>query len=174
MLERGLFLLTAGVGAGKTSMTIAVVEELAEEFSDELAAAAKKGHNAFDVATFYGGGGNDDLDAKGRIMSRISCMRMLLSHPDQLITSGEAYLADMDRHASSSVNRVTGWHHGVTTASSQLLVNLAQSTTCCWDADLTVTCGPTHRVRLRPPALPRLICDVARRPRRDCVSCFVM
>ena len=36
MVDRGLFLLTAGVGTGKTPMTIAAVEELHEEFGDDL------------------------------------------------------------------------------------------------------------------------------------------
>lgn len=71
---------------------------MSPDLQDELADAMRKSHSAFDVATFYGGGDDGDGDTKGRIMSRISCMRMLLSHPDQLVASGQSWLDAAEVH----------------------------------------------------------------------------
>jgi len=71
MVDRGLFLLTAGVGCGKTVVTIAAVEELAEEFGESFA---------------------------GVVVCAGSIRRMLLSHPDQLVASGQTWLDAAEVH----------------------------------------------------------------------------
>jgi SNF2 family DNA or RNA helicase len=66
-------------------------EVMSPSLQEELTEAASKSRGSFDVSALYAGGGDDDKSATGRIMSRISCMRMLLSHPAQLIESAHKY-----------------------------------------------------------------------------------
>lgn len=68
-------------------------EVMSPSLQAELADAASKQRGSFDVSALYAGGGEDNT-ATGRIMSRISCMRMLLSHPDQLVASAHKYLEE--------------------------------------------------------------------------------
>lgn len=67
-------------------------EVMSPDLQAELAEAAKSTRGGFDLFAHYAGD-NSDAEAQGRIMSKISCMRMLLAHPDQLINSGQEWLA---------------------------------------------------------------------------------
>jgi len=69
--------------------------------SDLLAAldrAAASGTNGFDLAAHYGRGSNQDQTLKGEVMARLTCMRMLASHPQLLLNSA----ADFDDDATKS------------------------------------------------------------------------
>lgn len=70
-------------------------EVMSPDLQAELEAAVKKSRGGFDLFAHYAGD-SSDAETQGRIMSKISCMRMLLAHPDQLITSGEDYLAALE------------------------------------------------------------------------------
>jgi SNF2 family DNA or RNA helicase len=67
-------------------------EVMSPALRDELAEASKKTRGGFDLFAHYAGD-SGDATAQGRIMSKISCMRMLLAHPDQLINSAYEWLA---------------------------------------------------------------------------------
>lgn len=67
-------------------------QEIAADLLEELANAARTKTN-FNVLALYRG----DADAgemQGRIMARISCLRMLCNHPQLLVQSGKDYLAE--------------------------------------------------------------------------------
>jgi SNF2 family DNA or RNA helicase len=72
-----------------------VYNRIAADLLADLADLAKKKRGSFDLLKHYAGG-SADAEAQGRVMSKISCARMLLTHPDQLIGSGELYLAARD------------------------------------------------------------------------------
>lgn len=69
-----------------------VYERMSKDLRVDLAEAAKKVSGTFDLMKHYAGN-SDQADAQGRIMSKISCIRMLCAHPGQLINSGEEYQA---------------------------------------------------------------------------------
>lgn len=69
-----------------------VYHRMSDDLLAELAEAAKKVRGSFDLFAHYAGDSAEG-QTQGRIMSRISCMRMLCAHPSQLVESGEQYLA---------------------------------------------------------------------------------
>lgn len=64
---------------------------MADDLLEELAEAAKQSRGGFDLFAHYAGD-SDAGETQGRIMSKISCIRMLCAHPDQLISSAQEYL----------------------------------------------------------------------------------
>ena len=59
---------------------------------DVLAEAAAQGHSKFDLASHYGYSDNPEENRlKGLIMSRITCMRLLASHPKLLLKSADDF-----------------------------------------------------------------------------------
>lgn len=67
---------------------------MADDLIAELAAAAKMQRGGFDLHAHYAGDSHE-AEVQGKIMSRITCMRMLCAHPDQLIGSAEEYAAQV-------------------------------------------------------------------------------
>lgn len=65
---------------------------IAKDLARELAQAVGS-HGSFDLLSHYSGEGAspDELAARGRIMSRLTCLRMLCDHPDLLRISAEHY-----------------------------------------------------------------------------------
>lgn len=70
----------------------AVYARMSRDLQNDLEELKKRKRGGFDLLKHYAGG-SDDGEAQGRVMSKISCMRMLCAHPDQLIGSAEQYLA---------------------------------------------------------------------------------
>lgn len=68
-----------------------VYDLMSADLEEELAEAAKKARGGFSLEKHYAGG-SQDAETQGRIMSKISCIRMLCAHPDQLIDSGAEFL----------------------------------------------------------------------------------
>lgn len=70
----------------------AVYRVMSADLQNELALAQKlaKG-KSFDLFAHYAGDSQAG-ETQGRIMSKISCIRMLCAHPDQLINSGQEYI----------------------------------------------------------------------------------
>jgi SNF2 family DNA or RNA helicase len=66
-------------------------ERIRHDLLAELETAMR--FSAWDVMSHYGGGEADgsDLQARGRIMSRLTCLRMLCDHPDLLRKSAMLY-----------------------------------------------------------------------------------
>lgn len=67
-----------------------VYELMADDLLKELAAAKRLQRGGFDLFKHYSGD-SEAGQTQGRIMSKISCIKMLCSHPDQLIESALLY-----------------------------------------------------------------------------------
>lgn len=67
-----------------------VYARMSRDLQDDLEELKKKQRGSFDLMAMYAGN-SSDAEAQGRIMSKISCMRMLCAHPDQLIGSAEEW-----------------------------------------------------------------------------------
>jgi SNF2 family DNA or RNA helicase len=67
-------------------------KHIAKDLANELSAAMGK-FSSFDLYSHYHGEGGsaDELAQRGRIMSRLTCLRMLCDHPDLLRISAEHY-----------------------------------------------------------------------------------
>lgn len=73
-----------------------VYRVMAGDLMDDLAEAKKMARgSSFDLFAHYSGDSAAG-EVQGKIMSKISCIRMLCSHPDVLIRSGEDYLAQVE------------------------------------------------------------------------------
>lgn len=71
-----------------------VYDLMASDLLADLAEAKKMAKGStFDLFAHYAGDSAAG-EQQGRIMSKISCMRMLCAHPDQLINSAEEYIAN--------------------------------------------------------------------------------
>lgn len=71
--------------------TARVYQRMSDDLAVELAEAAKQHQGSFDLFAHYSGDSSAG-ETQGKIMSKISCMRMLCAHPDVLINSAEDYL----------------------------------------------------------------------------------
>jgi SNF2 family DNA or RNA helicase len=69
---------------------------IARDLQQELASALGSFGKGFDLASHYGGTPSaEESAARGRIMSRLTCLRMLCDHPDLLRISATKYEATM-------------------------------------------------------------------------------
>jgi SNF2 family DNA or RNA helicase len=84
--------------------TARVYQLMSKDLQQELTDAAKRARGGFDIYAHYAGE-TSDAETQGKIMSKISCMRMLCAHPDQLINSGEEYFAQLRLHADMDAAR---------------------------------------------------------------------
>jgi len=80
-----------------------VYQRMSRDLEFELAELSKKSRNGFDLMAMYAGD-SADAEAQGKIMSKISCMRMLCAHPDQIIGSAQRYLEQLAVHDADPDN----------------------------------------------------------------------
>lgn len=95
---------------------------IAEDLVKALDAMAEAGFGrAFDIATHYGGGDDspEELALRGKVMSRMTCLRMLCDHPGLLLRSAELYQESQDADLSGSMR--SGSEYAAELASRGLL-----------------------------------------------------
>jgi hypothetical protein len=72
-----------------------VYETMCEDLVEDL--QSMRASATFDVAAHYGGGAGSDMSDTGKVMSKISCMRMLCAGPLQLVESARLYQSQCAR-----------------------------------------------------------------------------